>query len=138
MATLPKMMCKGSRATTVVINKSGTLTEALNVKRKNDNAGMYHKHREGICKTRHQGSNTCGGRVDWGNWNLGDTYGEYPVRGTYEADGRCTRCGKQYHDYVPNRDIENSPISGEHDDTTCNRVTGTYDYYTYSCGYDAE
>lgn len=132
MAALPKIVYGVNRAVNVNFNEN----DALNVVK--DGVNVFHKHKEGVCKTHHTGYH--------------DTYCNNPRRKHLEYAGgkwwiqidQCSACHAgpdsggegTYTDYPPSfSDIW--PGNNSTTVTCGNRTSHTpYDYYTYTCGYD--
>lgn len=94
---------------------------------------VYHKHIEGICKTKHQGTSRCQGiitrytvspsAVSSDRWDLTTwcTNGHQNFSSPMKYDG------KSYEEQYGN------PVGN-----ICNKNLGSYEYYEYSCGYEEE
>lgn len=127
MAVSPKIYKEDGKTYSGIdlLKSDGSRTELFNVYNQNQKI-IYHKH-SSACKVRHTGYSYCGGRVSWGAWQK-DPNAPYVGR-----EGNCTKCGKlnSRSEY----DGDGRPhTSGDQD--TCDRQI-PYDYYTYSCGFDA-
>jgi hypothetical protein len=132
MALLPKIIYNGKKASNVTYNGKDVLNVVM------DGKTVFHKHKEGVCKTRHQGSNPvrCNGtrtrRYDYDSSQF------------YVHDLSCPVCGdgdrnvgSQPNDGRPAPVIDGmSP--GTYKYVTCGRTIryDSYDCYTYSCGFN--
>ena len=130
MAKLPRIMYNGNLASNVNYNGNDVLNVVM------DGKTVFHKHKEGVCKTYHPASDVyCNNQVEMHqDWHIDSTHN--PSIYVYWRKGGCSVCGAGMRDAGSGWYSEVPAFSPYY--VTCGNKTGTNPaYYSYSCGFDA-
>ncbi len=128
MANCPKIKYESTTIDTLIVNG----TEVYDLNDKNGKL-IYHKHIEGVCKTKHQGTNRCDGKITRYSVSPSAVVSDRWDLTTWCTNGHQNFSSPMKYDGKSYEESYGNPVGN-----ICNMNLGTYDYYTYSCGYENE